>query len=95
MGSSVTISLGVGTATSLGSIAVLTSNAGTAGVLGDLLMNTGTASIGNSGALGIESGLSASGLGISIAISAGFGTNIGGAFSVMAGNLLVAARGVL
>ncbi len=61
-------SSGVGMATSLESIAVLMSNAGTAGVLGDLLLNTGTASIGNSGALDIGSDLSASGSGGSIAM---------------------------
>jgi hypothetical protein len=41
----------------------------------------------------IGSGLSPSGLDGSIAISAGSGTNIGGAFSVMAGNLSGAAKG--
>jgi hypothetical protein len=59
----------------------------------DLLLNTGTARVGNSGALDIGSGLSASGLGGSIAISVGSGTDIGGAFSVMAGNLLGASGG--
>ncbi len=38
LGGSVTISSGIGTATSLGSIAVLTSNAGIAGVSGDSLL---------------------------------------------------------
>ncbi len=51
LGGSITISLGIGTATSLGSIAVSTSNAGTVGMSGEFLMNTGTASVGNSGAL--------------------------------------------
>ncbi len=90
-GGSITISLGVGTATILESVAESTSNAGTAAVLGDLLMITGIARVGNSGTLGVGSGLSASGLGGSIAISVGSGTNIGGAFSVKAGNLLQAA----
>ncbi len=63
---SITISLGIGTATSSGCIAVLTNNAGTAVVSGDLLLNTATASIGNSGTLDIWSGLSASSLGGSI-----------------------------
>ena len=52
-GSSITFSSGVGTATSFGSVAVLMSNAGTAGVMGDLLLSTGTASVGDSGALDI------------------------------------------
>ncbi len=42
LGGSITISSSVGMATSLGSMAVLTSNAGTLGMLGDLLWNTGT-----------------------------------------------------
>ncbi len=87
-GGSITISLGFGTATSSGSIVVLTSNKGTAGVLGDLSLNTVPASIGNSGALDIGSGLSAHS---SVAISVGSGTNIGRAFSVMAGILSGAA----
>jgi hypothetical protein len=37
---SITISLGIGTATSPGSMAAFTIKAGTAGVLGDLLLNT-------------------------------------------------------
>jgi hypothetical protein len=90
---SVTILLGVGRATSLVSVAVSTNNAGTAGVSGDLLTNTGTVSLGNSGALGIGSGLSASGLSGSNAISVGSGTNIGGVFSVKAGNLSQPAGG--
>jgi hypothetical protein len=93
LGGSVTITLGIGRATSLVSVAVLPSNAGTAGVLGDLLMNTGFASIGDSGALGIGSVLSASGSDGSIAISVGSGTNIRGAFSVTAGNLSQPAGG--
>ncbi len=52
-GSSITISLGVGTATSSRGVATSTSNAGTAGVSGDLLLSTGTASVGDSGALDI------------------------------------------
>jgi hypothetical protein len=44
---------GVGMATSFGSVAVLTSNAGTADMLGDLLLSTGTVSVDNSGALDI------------------------------------------
>ncbi len=53
LGGSITISLGVGMATSSGSVAVLMSNPGTAGMLGDLLMNIGTASVGNSDPLGL------------------------------------------
>ncbi len=49
---SITISSGVGIATSSGHVAGLTSNTGIAGILGDLLLNTGTASIGNSSAFG-------------------------------------------
>jgi hypothetical protein len=60
---------------------------------GDLLLTTGTVSIGDSGALGIGCGLSASGLVGSIAISVGSGTNIGEAFCVMAGTLSGAAGG--
>jgi hypothetical protein len=93
LGGSITISSGVGMATSLGSMAVLTSNKEMAGVSGDLLLNTRTASIGDSGALDIGSVSSASGSGGSIAISVGFSTDIRGAFSVMAGNLLGAAGG--
>jgi hypothetical protein len=93
LGGSITISSGVGMATSLGSVVVLTSNAGTAGVLDDLLLNTETASVGNSGALDIGSGLSASSSGGSIAISVGSGPNIRGLFGVMAGNLSGAAGG--
>ncbi len=85
-GQSITITLGVGRATSSGNVTVLPSNAGTVGVLDDLLMNTGTASIGNSGNLGIGSGSSASGSDGTIAISVGSGTNIGGVFSVTASN---------
>ena len=77
--------------TSSESVTILTSNAGTAGMLGYLLLSTGTVSIGNSGTLDVGSGSSASGLGGSIAIPVGSGTNIGGAFSVMAGNLSGAA----
>jgi hypothetical protein len=61
--------------------------------LGDLYLNTGTASIGNSGALDIRSDLSASSSGGSSAISVGSGTNIGEVFSVAAGNLLGASGG--
>ncbi len=82
-----------GMATSLGSVAVSTSNTGTAGMSGDSLLNTGTASVGDSGALDIKSGSSLSALGSGIAISVGSGTKIGGAFSVKAGNLLQAAGG--
>jgi hypothetical protein len=49
-------------------------------------MNAGTASVGNSGAVDIQSGLSASGSGGSIAISVGSSTSIGGAFSVTVGD---------
>ncbi len=65
LGGSITISSGVGMATSSGSVAVSKSSAETVGMLGDLLLNTGTARLGD-GALGIGSGLSASGLGASI-----------------------------
>ena len=61
--------------------------------VGDLLLNTGTVSVGGSGALDIRSGLSASGSGGSIAFSVGSDTNIGFVFSVMAGNLLGAVGG--
>ena len=40
-------------ATSSGRVAVLTSNTGTAGVTGDLLLSTGAASVGDSGTLDI------------------------------------------
>ncbi len=55
LGGSVTISSGVGKATSLGSVAISKSNAGTMGMLGDLSLNTKTARVGNSGpwALGV------------------------------------------
>jgi hypothetical protein len=76
LGCSITISLGVGFATSLGSIAILARNAGRAGALGDLSLNTGTASVGDSGALDIGRGLSASGLGGGSAISVGSSTDI-------------------
>ena len=85
-GGFITISLGIGTATSSRSLTILTSNAGTAVVLGDLLFGTGTASVGNSDVLDIESGSSVSGSGGSIAISVGSDTVIGGAFSVTAGD---------
>ena len=62
-GGFITISSSVGMATSSKSVTILTSNAGTAVVLGDLLLGTGTASVGNNGALDIKSGLSASSLG--------------------------------
>ncbi len=92
-GGFITISSGVGTATSSGSVAVSTSNAGTAVVSGDLLLSTGTASIGNGGALDIGSGSSASGLGGSITILVGSGTDIGGEVSVTAGDSSGAAGG--
>ncbi len=85
-GGFITISLGIGMATSLGCVALSKSNAGTAGMVGDLFLNTGTVRVGDSGALGIGRGASASGSGSSIAISVGSGTNNGGAFSVMAGD---------
>ncbi len=47
-GGSTTFPSGVGAATSFGSVAVLMINAGTAGVTGDLLLSTGTVSVGNS-----------------------------------------------
>ena len=78
---SITISSGVYTATSSGSVAVLTSNAGTSGVSGDLSLSTGSATVGDSGALDIGIGSSASGSGSSIAIPVGSGTDIGEAFS--------------
>ncbi len=93
LGGSITILLGICTSTSLGSVAVLTSNAGTVVVLGDLLLNNRILSIGDSCSLGIWSGLSASGSGCSISISMGSGTNIGGVFSVKAGDLSGAAGG--
>jgi hypothetical protein len=52
-------------------MAVSTSSAGTAGVSGDLLLSTGNATIGDSGTMDIGTGLSASGLGGSIAFSVG------------------------
>ena len=52
-GGSITISSGVGMATSSRSVATWTSNTGTAGVLGYLLLSTGAASVGNSGTLDI------------------------------------------
>ena len=55
-GGSITISLGIDMATSSRIVVVLTSNAGTAGVSGDLLLSTGTLSVGNSGALDIGCG---------------------------------------
>jgi hypothetical protein len=61
-----TILLGVGMATSLGSMAVLTSKVGTVGVLGVSSLNTGTVRVGNSGTLDIKSGLSASGSGVAL-----------------------------
>ena len=61
LGGSITFSLGVGMATSSGCVAVSTSNAETAGVSGDLSLSTGTAIVGDSSALDIGSGLSASG----------------------------------
>jgi hypothetical protein len=93
LGGSITISSGAGMAKSSGSVAVSTSNTGTAGVSGDLSLNTGTASIGDSGPLDTRSGLSVSGSGRSIAISVGLGTGIGGAFSAAAGDLPGAAGG--
>ncbi len=95
LGGFINISSGIGRATSLGSVAVSTSNAGNAGVLGDLSWNNGAECVGDSGALGIWSGSSASGLGGIIEISVGLGTSIGGAFSVTAGNLSGAAGGDL
>ncbi len=62
-------------------------------MLGDLLLNTATASIGDNGTLDFWSGSSVSGSGGCIAISAGSNTNIGFVFSVMAGNLLGAVGG--
>ena len=53
-GSSITFSSGVGTVSSFGSVAILMSKAGTVGVTGDLLLSTGTVSVGDSGALDIE-----------------------------------------
>ena len=50
---SITIPSGIGTATSSGIVVVSTSNAGTVGVSGDLLLSTGTLSVGNSGTLDI------------------------------------------
>ncbi len=91
LGGSITTSLVDGTATSPGSMAVSKSIAGTVGVSGNLSLNTGTVRVGNSGPLDNKSGPSASGSGISIAISVGSGTDIGGAFSVKAGNLSGAA----
>ena len=44
-------------------MAVSTSSAGTAGVLGDLLLSTGNATVGNSGTVDVGTGLSASGSG--------------------------------
>jgi hypothetical protein len=61
-------------------------------VSGELLLNTG-ATVGDSGAVDIESGLSASGLGGSIAIIAGSGTDIGGAVRMTAGDSSRAAGG--
>ncbi len=71
LGSFITISLGVSKATSFLSVAVSTSSAGTAGVLGDLLLSTGNATVGDSGTMDIGTGLSVSGLGGSIAFSVG------------------------
>ncbi len=93
LGGSVTTSLGIGTATSSGSIAVWTRHAGTVGKLGDLLLDTGTKSVGGSGASVIGSGLPASSLGGSSAILVGSSTNNGVAFSVTASNLLGASGG--
>ncbi len=53
LGSSITFSSSVGTATSLRSVALLMSNAGTAGIMGDLSLSAGTASVGDSDALDI------------------------------------------
>ncbi len=53
LGGSITISSGVGMAISLGRVAVSNSNTGTAGILGELSLKTGTARVGDSDALGI------------------------------------------
>ncbi len=65
-GGSIITSLGGGMATSLGSVTVLISDAGTAGMLDDSSLSTGTVSVDDSGTLDIKSGLSASGLGGSL-----------------------------
>ncbi len=53
-GGSITFSSSIGRATSFGSGAILMSNAGTAGMTGNLVsLSTGTASVDNSGALDI------------------------------------------
>jgi hypothetical protein len=89
---SISISSGVGTATRSRSMAVSMSSGGTAGVSGDLPLSTGNATIGDSGAVDIGTGLSAFGSGSSsIVFLVGSGTDIGRAFSVMAGNLSGAA----
>ncbi len=54
LGGSITFSSGVGTATSFGSVAILMSNVGTAGMKGDLSLSTGTASVGDSSTLDIR-----------------------------------------
>ena len=79
---SITISSGVGTATSSRSMVISTRSGGTAG----LPLSTGNATIGDSGTMDFGPGLSAFGSGGSIAFSVGSGTDFGGAFSVMAGN---------
>ena len=70
-GGFITISLGVGTTTSSESVAVSTSSTEPAGVLGDLSLSTGNATVGNSGTVDIGTGLSMSGLGGSIVFSVG------------------------
>ena len=76
----------MGMATSSGSVVVSTSNAGVSGVSGDLLLDTGSVHVGDSGSIDIVSGSSASGSGGSIAISVGFGDGSRGTFSVTAGD---------
>ena len=73
MGGSIIISSGSGTATSSGSLSILTNNAGASGMSGALLVSTGTANAGNSGSVEIASGSSSSGSGVGRGCCAGQG----------------------
>ncbi|EJK61681.1 hypothetical protein THAOC_17786, partial [Thalassiosira oceanica] len=75
-----------GAATSSGSLGLSTSDAGAAGVSGQVTLSSGTASSGTSGAVGIESGSSEFGSGGAISLSVGSGDGAGGTLSLSAGD---------
>ena len=82
-----TVSSGVGTATSSGAVLIQTSNSGTTGVSGNMALKTGTSTVGVSGNMALTTGASTIGATGSFTVSTGTAAGgAGGAISMTVGS---------